>query len=613
MNGKRVRQQVGVALFPFLAVLICTMGALIVLLVLLVQQARVDASTLSAAQIVTADGRRALRERLEDAQWRREQLEKSRQEKTEELSQSRARLAHLEEHSQRLQAQAKELLDRARAIDEGRKLHNDEFAAARIEIERLQSEIARKKKDLEAAQKKNGAKEQSFALIPYEGANGTRRRPIYVECTDLGVVIHPEGIVLRAEDFNGPMGPGNPLDVALRAVREHIERTAGPNAGQPYPLLVVRPSGVLAFGAARSAIKSWDDEWGYELISDEKQLDFGQPDPALDAKLSKAVAMARQRQAAMIAMTPRRFQEEEPIKSFSEPASNPPRTYSAGGGSAIGSGNGSVTGTGSSIAGGTTLSAGGTQAAPWQSGGSAFTGQSSPAGSGGVPGSSVQGSTTGGTNSAGYGSSAGTQPGSSSSGQQVNSFSGDGKSTYGASSPTSKNGNVASGGSTSAGSTMGGSSSPSAGGSSVPNISLGGTKTPSATSSTSSSSTSQAKSGSTSKSKTGKNWALPDAKPHETGVTRPIRISVQPNQIVMIPERGDNRPPQVVAVSPQMTPDDVNRFVGTIQGEVKGWGLAVANGYWKPVLQAEVTPGGESHMANLQTALQGSGIELIRR
>ena len=36
MSRRAVRQQVGVALFPFLAVLICTMGALIVLLVLLV-------------------------------------------------------------------------------------------------------------------------------------------------------------------------------------------------------------------------------------------------------------------------------------------------------------------------------------------------------------------------------------------------------------------------------------------------------------------------------------------------------------------------------------------------------------------------------------------------
>src|SRR4051794_31816107 len=318
MSRKAVRQQVGVALFPFLAVLICTMGALIVLLVLLVQQARVDASTIAAQQSggSAGPGSQQLRERLEDAQWQREVLEKSRAEKAEELTQSRARLAHLEEHIQRLETQARELMERARSIDEGKKLRDEDLAAARTEATRLKAEIDRKKKELDDAKKKSRDGQEWYALIPYDGRNGTRRRPIYVECTEIGVVIQPEGLLLRAEDFNGPLGPGNPLDPALRAIRDHRERTAGNKAGQPYPLLVVRPSGVIAFGGEKAAIRAWDDEWGYELISDEKQLDFGPPDPALDQVLSKTLAVARQRQAAMIAMTPRRFQDEEPLKSF---------------------------------------------------------------------------------------------------------------------------------------------------------------------------------------------------------------------------------------------------------------------------------------------------------
>src|SRR3954465_12246014 len=140
MSRKSARQQVGVALFPFLAVLICTMGALIVLLVLLVQQARVDATTIATTQIGGADGaEKELRERLEDAQWQRELLEKSRAEKTEELSQARARVAHLEEHTLRLEAQAKELLERAKAIDEGKKLRAEDLNAARAEADRLKA------------------------------------------------------------------------------------------------------------------------------------------------------------------------------------------------------------------------------------------------------------------------------------------------------------------------------------------------------------------------------------------------------------------------------------------------------------------------------------------
>jgi hypothetical protein len=111
----------------------------------------------------------------------------------------------------------------------------------------------------------------------------------------------------------------------------------------------------------------------------------------------------------------------------------------------------------------------------------------------------------------------------------------------------------------------------------------------------------------------GKNWALPDAKQHHIGVTRPIRVTMLGDRLVILPERGDDRPPQVVKVAPELSPDDVNHFVSAVQSEVKGWGLAVAEGYWKPVIQAEVSPDAERHFANLQSALQGSGIEITRR
>jgi hypothetical protein len=65
------------------------------------------------------------------------------------------------------------------------------------------------------------------------------------------VIIQPEGLLLQPQDFMGPLGPGNPLDMALRATREHLESTLGNAAGQPYPLLVVRPGGVVAYEKAR--------------------------------------------------------------------------------------------------------------------------------------------------------------------------------------------------------------------------------------------------------------------------------------------------------------------------------------------------------------------------
>src|SRR5688572_12134132 len=125
------RQNMGVALFPFLAVLICTMGSLIVLLVLLVQQARVDARSLAPSPVKdAAEDATQTQQQLEEAQWRRELLEQSRTEKTQELAESRARLAHLEDHIQRLAVSAAALLERARQIDEGQHLRAGERATA---------------------------------------------------------------------------------------------------------------------------------------------------------------------------------------------------------------------------------------------------------------------------------------------------------------------------------------------------------------------------------------------------------------------------------------------------------------------------------------------------
>jgi hypothetical protein len=150
----------------------------------------------------------------------------------------------------------------------------------------------------------------------------------------------------------------------------------------------------------------------------------------------------------------------------------------------------------------------------------------------------------------------------------------------------------------------------SSGGMGVPSLNFGGTQN----SQSGASSGGKPGSGSPrSTAKRGKNWALPQAKVNQIGVTRPIHITIEQNRVVVYPERGDNRAPKVVAIAPELSPDDVTHFVDAVQNEVKGWGLAVSDGYWKPVLQAEVAPGAERQFMNLETALHGSGIDVTRR
>jgi hypothetical protein len=574
------RQSLSVALFPFLAVLICTMGVVIVLLVLFTHQARVEAKTIVArdqALQATAAADDKQREQFEDAQWRRELLEQQRTEKAAELAQSRARLAHLEEHLQKLQRRAAELIARAGEIDQGKQIDDGQLAAGKADLARLQSEISRKQIELDQARRQQQESEQWYALIPYEGPQGTRRRPIYLECTQRGIVLQPEGIVFRPEDFNGPLGPGNPLDAALRTVREYLQQAHGNLAGNPYPLLVVRPSGVVAYGAARAALKSWDDEFGYELISDEKQLVFGDPDPALAAGLQRSVAQARQRQLALAAAMPRKFGDDPPLTSF-DPASVPSigGVTSNSGGRGVGSGRGGFGGFDSGAS-----ASGPALGSPAGGPGGNVPNPGATAGSPGAGGETGYPTTGYGDGQAGPYGTAGAAGQAATAGQP-------GAGQSGGSGKPGPDGQFAAGGSAQNGSQTG------SGGASV-NLSRRGP--------------SQVKSGAS----RGSNWGLPGASGRATGITRPMRIAMLLDRIVIIPEAGDDRPQQNLPVPDRLRQSDVEAVVAGVQKEMKSWGLAVAGGYWIPRLDVQVAPDAEHHFADLQIALQNSGFELNRK
>ena len=126
--------------------------------------------------------------------------------------------------------------------------------------------------------------------------------PVYIECLADSLIIQPFGIRLTTDDFVQPVVANNPLDSALVAVREYFLENKLNEAGQtPYPLLIVRPDGAEYYSVARHAIRSWDEEFGYELITADKQLDFGEPDQQLAKKMVKAIEAARKRQQAYVA------------------------------------------------------------------------------------------------------------------------------------------------------------------------------------------------------------------------------------------------------------------------------------------------------------------------
>jgi hypothetical protein len=287
MSRKRRKSSSPVQLFPFLAVLVSTMGALILLLLAFNRQATEQA-------IAAAVGLLAQRTNDEEAS-----LAQRRQDLLADLASLRDRLADArrdEQHVDRalVEADGRRRADQSRADAVRRDLTEIRTARTRSETEiaALRQQIAA----LEAAKARAATQQQpnarEFVPVVHPGANGTSRKPIYIECTADAVMLQPEQIAIpltalangaAAEAFAG----------AIRALAAHYqerERPASQDA-QPYPLLLVRPNGIGAYYAARQAIEELDLPFGYELIEADWTLRF--PEPDAQARAVALAALAR--------------------------------------------------------------------------------------------------------------------------------------------------------------------------------------------------------------------------------------------------------------------------------------------------------------------------------
>ncbi|MEC8338043.1 MAG: hypothetical protein VXZ84_07870, partial [Planctomycetota bacterium] len=336
-----------ITLFPFLAVLICTMGSLLVLLVVISKRAQATAET-SVQQADEAEINEIHRQR-EELTADMEKMHGMRRQITDYLAERRKALSHIEDHMRRLGEQIRRL--QAQEDQDGLQV------AEKDSLESLQQELKSldaSKKELESLIKELLAKplkkSTSYRIVPYNGANGTKRMPIYIECAADGVYFQPEGIHLTEDDFARPLGPENPLAAGIRAqssfLRQH--RASPTESIDPYPLLIVRPSGIAAYYAARIAIRSWESEFGYELVDGEIELDFSPPDPTLARVTQEAVNIARPRHQFMVERA-REIAFRAGSRNSAEGGNGRGRMVAAGHGD---DGNGFGGGTGSSAFGG---------------------------------------------------------------------------------------------------------------------------------------------------------------------------------------------------------------------------------------------------------------------
>lgn len=617
MRRRQLDSGDSVTLFPFLAVLICTMGSLIVLLVVVVQQARASADTASVAVAEAIaefeEHRTDLVQSKETLQWKIELLEDSRDRTEEELTRRRNELSHLEDHIRTLAEQLRDLKQKALSIVAESDTTNQDESDLNSQIEDLDEQLEIAEAEYAAALAEYKTKEKSYAIVAYTGSNGTERRPVFVECLADKILLQPEGIELTGEDFREPITNDNPLAMALRAKREYLSKAAhSEDDGEPYPLLVVRPSGSQAYAAARAAMRAWDSEFGYELVPDDLELSYPDVDPAIAEVVEAAVREARQRRQELMSMAPRRFGRMASSSRTLRPSRNGgfAPTGDARGNSSYN--NGSDTGFGGFGSGDGPGGFGpennefnqaglgqpnGTQNQTSGDRGSfgrypegeanttnrshAATEQFAANGHGGQSGSmrfrnsgesgGTAGTSSTGTNGSGTNSGAGTQ--SSQSGPSGSGQRGTGGSTGGGSDgPRGAAGGF--GGVSGAGGQAGGSGS------------LANAR--------------------------GRDWGLPSRVSGGTGITRPLAMTCYADRIVLHSDRGARKRSEEFPIETNVR-GEVDKVVSAIWRRIDEWGIAGTGMYWKPVLNVRVAVDGEQVFVELQTLLDRSGITVSRR
>lgn len=305
-SAKR-RDETAPSLFPFLAVLLCTMGALVLILML----------SVSGAQTATHQMVSKLEQEveLEEAkiQLAKEGLTEKLEESRIQLEKKRLALQHLEEHIRELTEELEQIHQQMQLAEASKDSDNTEATDREQQITELEKQLADATKELQQKLEEPDGDKPIFAIIPYDGPNGTHRRPIYLECTAKGVVIQPEGVMVPASDLRPPYGPGNPLDAALRTIRAEFPSKNGSVTSNPYPLLIVRPSGIKHYMMARAAMSGWDDQFGYELVSEDLDLAYPPSLPQLPEKIAQALEVARQRQSALVMAMPQHYAGLEPF------------------------------------------------------------------------------------------------------------------------------------------------------------------------------------------------------------------------------------------------------------------------------------------------------------
>ena len=107
-------------------------------------------------------------------------------------------------------------------------------------------------------------------------------------------------------------------------------------------------------------------------------------------------------------------------------------------------------------------------------------------------------------------------------------------------------------------------------------------------------------------------WGLPKRRFGSTGISRPVRVICTTDRLIIVPGRYERLVPLTTQIQGNVAAS-LDQFIGTLWDYMENWGIAVAGGYWKPVLNVEVRPGADSQYKQLKALLESSGVEVKRK
>ena len=310
----RKRKKLEVSTFPFLAVLLCTMGALILLLLVMDKKAKKAAleKAYEAAWVQSKNLQAKTdieKQNLESEKnaWiklkseQHEELLKKEATLEKEIALLKLELSQLDKNYEKSNSETSsgDLLKKEIALtNEKSKVQS---LAKKLELEKANAdknlkenkELTEKIASMELILKEMkfsiDKDKFAFSIVPYFGKNGLNRKPLYIECNESGILFFPDQTLIPSNDESENLK--NEILNRTSLLREYLQQTLGPKESTPYLMLLVRPGGITNYWKLQSIIKPMDIDFGYELVDKIWVLDI--PTEQSAPSPSKLVSMIK--------------------------------------------------------------------------------------------------------------------------------------------------------------------------------------------------------------------------------------------------------------------------------------------------------------------------------